>query len=162
MMLDLSTQKVSSPKISPSPKFVDITDADVQTSTDPQKFCAAKTTISTKTTISDPKTSIADKKSADPKTTVETSKAVKTTTATQTIPQKNLENSKTVEMETKKPTVDKEEKHTQIVVTKEEIIQLGKTQAPFNIQTEISKLKIPIPLTELVKHDLYKSQITDT
>ena len=29
--------------------------------------------------------------------------------------------------ENEKPTVEKEEKHTQIAVTKEEIIQLGKT-----------------------------------
>ena len=30
------------------------------------------------------------------------------------------------------------------------------------MQAKISKLKIPIPLTKLVKHDLYKSHITDT
>ena len=37
--------------------------------------------------------------------------------------------------------------------------QISKSQPSFNIQSEISKLKIPIRLTELVKHDLYKSII---
>ena len=41
-------------------------------------------------------------------------------------------------------------------------MQISKSQPSFNIQTEIAKLKIPIPLTELVKHDLYKSTITET
>ena len=67
-----------------------------------------------------------------------------------------------METQIEKPTVDKEDKNTQTSIRKEEIIQLGKTQVPFNIQTEISKLKIPIPLIELVKNDLYKSQITET
>ena len=42
------------------------------------------------------------------------------------------------------------------------MIQISKTQPTFNIQSEIAKLKIPIPLTELVKNDLYKSTITKT
>ena len=67
-----------------------------------------------------------------------------------------------METQTEKPIVDKQEKNTQTAIGKEEITQLGKTKVPFNIQTEISKLKIPIPLTELVKQDLYKDQITET
>ena len=33
---------------------------------------------------------------------------------------------------------------------------------PFNIKVEIAKLKIPVPLTKLVKNDSYKAKITET
>jgi len=49
--------------------------------------------------------------------------------------------------QTELPTKDKKEKTTQTPIAKEEVIQLGKTQTPFNIQTEIAKLKISVPLT---------------
>ena len=40
-------------------------------------------------------------------------------------------------------------------------IHNSKTQAdkPFDLGTEIGKLKIAIPLSELAKHDIYKQQI---
>jgi len=34
------------------------------------------------------------------------------------------------------------------------------TQKPFNLETEIDKLKIAIPLIELAKHDVYRDQIS--
>ena len=42
------------------------------------------------------------------------------------------------------------------------MIKLDKTQMPFNIKIEIAKLRILVPLTELVKNDSYKAQITKT
>jgi len=33
------------------------------------------------------------------------------------------------------------------------------TEKPFNIETEIGKLNIAIPLLELAKHDAYRGQI---
>jgi len=39
---------------------------------------------------------------------------------------------------------------------------MNKTQIPFNIKTEIEKLKISVPFTELVKNESYRSQITET
>ena len=42
------------------------------------------------------------------------------------------------------------------------MLKLDKTQMTFNIKSEIAKLKIPIPLTALVKNDSYKAQITET
>ena len=32
-------------------------------------------------------------------------------------------------------------------------------EKPFNLETEISKLKISVPLSELAKHDIYRQQI---
>lgn len=49
--------------------------------------------------------------------------------------------------ETELPTEEKKEKTTQTPISKEEIIHVGKTQTRFDIQTEISKLKISVPLT---------------
>ena len=39
--------------------------------------------------------------------------------------------------------------------------QITKTQSerPFDLEAEIGKLKIAIPLSELAKHDIYKQQI---
>ena len=34
------------------------------------------------------------------------------------------------------------------------------TEKPFNLEAEIGKLKIAVPLSELAKHDVYRSQIT--
>ena len=36
---------------------------------------------------------------------------------------------------------------------------LPKTQTPFSIENEIAKIKIYVPLTELVNQDVYRSQI---
>ena len=38
-------------------------------------------------------------------------------------------------------------------------LNLSKNQFPFNLGSEISKIKISIPLTELVTQNVYKSQI---
>ena len=54
------------------------------------------------------------------------------------------------------------EPSTQTPTAKEEIIQFGKTQIPFNIKTEIGKLKILVPLRELIRNDSYRAQITET
>ena len=44
----------------------------------------------------------------------------------------------------------------------EDLTQTNKPQLPFNIKIEIEKLKISIPLTELVNNESYRSQITET
>ena len=62
-----SSQKVSSPKISPSPNIVDITYEFDQATKDSQKSSAAKAPDSAKTTNLDPKTPNVDPKSVDPK-----------------------------------------------------------------------------------------------
>lgn len=38
-------------------------------------------------------------------------------------------------------------------------VQTDKTILPFNLGAEVAKLKISVPLTELAKHDVYRSQI---
>ena len=60
------------------------------------------------------------------------------------------------------PNTKKEDKNIQTTFLKEDLIQSSKTQLPFNIKTEIAKLKISVPLTELVKNESYRSQITQT
>jgi len=50
----------------------------------------------------------------------------------------------------------------QIAFIKEDLIQTNKAQLPSNIKTEIAKLNISFPLTELVKNESYRSQITET
>jgi len=52
---------------------------------------------------------------------------------------------KTVDTQTKLPSASKEDKNTQTQIAKDEIVQLGKTQMPFNIKIEIAKSKIPVP-----------------
>ena len=165
----------SSPKKSTSPKIVDITDEVAQYSKYAQKANTAKASNLVKTTNSDPKNIFADSKSANPRTDnprtpADNSEYDKISAATQTIPEKKIKSSKTQETETKNTktiedkdtTIENQEKPTQITVTKYKLIQISKSQHSFNIQSEIAKLKIPIPLTELVKNDLYKSTITET
>ena len=36
---------------------------------------------------------------------------------------------------------------------------MSKTQVPFSFEGEIAKIKITIPLTELVAQDMYRSQV---
>jgi len=84
-----------------------------------------------------------------------------TSAATQTIPNKRIER-KTIDTKTESPNAGKQDKNTQTQITKDEVIQLGKTQMPFNFKIEIAKLKILVPLTELVKNESYKAQITET
>ena len=60
------------------------------------------------------------------------------------------------------PNIGKQDKSTQIAFVKEDLIHTNKSQIPLNIKTEIEKLKIAIPLTELVKNESYRSQITQT
>ena len=38
-------------------------------------------------------------------------------------------------------------------------VNMPKTQVPFSFEGEISKIKITIPLTELITQDMYKSQV---
>ena len=40
------------------------------------------------------------------------------------------------------------------------IVQTGKTPLPFNLGAKVAKLKISVPLTDLVKHETYKAQIS--
>ena len=60
------------------------------------------------------------------------------------------------------PSAEKEDKNTHTTFAKEDLIQSSKTQLPFNIKTEIAKLKTLVPLTELVKNESYRAQITET
>ena len=55
------------------------------------------------------------------------------------------ENVKTIE--DRNTTIETQEKPSQITVTKDKLVQISKSQPSFNIQNEIAKLKIPIPLT---------------
>jgi len=56
----------------------------------------------------------------------------------------------------------RQDKNTQNAFVREDLIQTNKAQLPFNIKTEIQKLKISVPLTKLVKNESYRSQITET
>ena len=60
------------------------------------------------------------------------------------------------------PTTEKQNKDTQTAYIKEDLNQTNKPQLPFNIKNEIAKLKISVPLIEMVKNQSYKSQITET
>lgn len=79
-----------------------------------------------------------------------------TKTITQNIPNNRIQN-KTAETQTEVPNTEKEDKNTQTTFAKEDLIQSSKTKLPFNIKTKIEKLKILVPLTELVKNDSYIS-----
>jgi len=60
-------------------------------------------------------------------------------------------------------TTPQKEKNKENIAEKENlIVRNTKTQAkkPFDLETEIGKLKISIPLSELAKHDVYRSQIS--
>jgi hypothetical protein len=46
------------------------------------------------------------------------------------------------------------------VVEKSDFSNQNKTQTSFNLESELEKLKIPIPLTELMNKNAYKSQVT--
>jgi len=65
------------------------------------------------------------------------------TSAHNTTPEKGKNTQKTTEKEN--PTVQ----NTKI-----------QTEKPFNLEIEIGKLKIAIPLLELAKHDVYRGQIS--
>lgn len=85
-----------------------------------------------------------------------TSVETQTSTVTQTIPNNRIQN-KTTGTQTELPSAEKEEKSTQTTMAKEDLIQSSKNQLRFNIKTEIAKLKISVPLTELVKNESYKA-----
>lgn len=59
------------------------------------------------------------------------------------------------------PSTERQDKNTQIALVKEDLIQTNNAQLPFNLKNEIEKLKISVPLTELVKNESYRSQITE-
>ena len=44
-------------------------------------------------------------------------------------------------------------------MTKKDDLNILRTHIPFNIEGEIFKIKIPVPLTELVTQDVYKTQL---
>lgn len=52
---------------------------------------------------------------------------------------------------------EKENNPTQIPATKTQNLQTEKSSFPFNLGAEIENLKIPVPLTELIKNEPYKS-----
>lgn len=60
----------------------------------------------------------------------------------------------------KTPNIEKEEQTTPNPVAKISNIQAEKYPLPFNLWAEGTKLKISVPLTELVKHETYRSQIS--
>ena len=67
-----------------------------------------------------------------------------------------------VETQTELPSIEKQDKSTQTIFVKEDLIRTNKGQLPFNLKTKIEKLKILVPLTELVKNESYISHITKT
>jgi hypothetical protein len=46
-----------------------------------------------------------------------------------------------------------------VSMDKSEVHSLNKTTAPFSLEGELAKLKIPIPLSELMKKNAYRSQV---
>ena len=60
------------------------------------------------------------------------------------------------------PNKGKEDHPTQIPSSKSPNSQTEKDPFPFNSGAEVSKLKILVPLTELIKHETYKTQINQT
>jgi len=57
------------------------------------------------------------------------------------------------------PNKGKEDNSTQILASKIKKLQTYKVSLPFNLGPEITKLKILVPLTELIRNETYKSQI---
>ena len=45
------------------------------------------------------------------------------------------------------------------VVDKLELMRQSKAPTPFNLEGELAKVKIPIPLSELMNKDVYRSQV---
>jgi hypothetical protein len=45
------------------------------------------------------------------------------------------------------------------MMDKPEMINQGRTLTPFSLEGELAKIKIPIPLTELMNRDGYRSQV---
>ena len=90
-----------------------------------------------------------------------------TSNETQTVPiiennQDKRGQGKTIETQTEMPATEKHNKYTQCTHIKEHLNQTNKPQLPSNIRNEIEKWKITVPLTELVKNESYRSQITET
>lgn len=57
---------------------------------------------------------------------------------------------------------EKEEQPTPILAMKFPSTKIEKAPLPFNLGVEVAKLKISVPLTELIKSETYKSQINKT
>lgn len=55
------------------------------------------------------------------------------------------------------PSIEQKDKKTQTANVEEDLNQTNKPQLPFNIKTEISKLKISVSLAKLVKNQFYRS-----
>lgn len=90
-----------------------------------------------------------------------TSTETQTETITEINPNKGNQ-SKTTKTQTEFPSTEKQDKNTLTTFFMEDLIQTNKAQLPFNIKTEIEKLKILVTLIELVKNESYRSQITET
>ena len=45
------------------------------------------------------------------------------------------------------------------MVDKPELMSQGRAPTPFSLEGELAKVKIPIPLTELMNKDVYHSQV---
>ena len=60
-----------------------------------------------------------------------------------------------------KPQNQDKNQEEELVNKERNVIHSQKTQSekPFDLETEISKVKISIPLSELAKHSIYKQQI---
>lgn len=89
---------------------------------------------------------------ASPKIVDITSAKTKNVTVAQTIQNDKIQN-KIAGTQIELPSANNEDKSTQTTIAKEYLAQLDKTQFPFNIKTEITKLKISVPLTKLVKNE---------
>lgn len=69
---------------------------------------------------------------------------------------------KAIKTEILQDEIENQEKNSKNIVEKEKSVSHNtKTQSekPFDLEAEIGKLKIAIPLSELAKHDIYKQQI---
>ena len=58
------------------------------------------------------------------------------------------------------PNTEKEEQTTPNPVVNISNVQIDKSPLPSNLGAEFAKLKISAPLTKLVKHETYRSQIS--
>ena len=60
---------------------------------------------------------------------------------------------------TKAPNQNQQIKNVEKFMADKTYVNMSKTQVPFSFEGEIAKIKITIPLTELVAQDMYKSQV---
>jgi hypothetical protein len=109
---------------------------------------------------------------SSPKKTIETKKVTETKKASKPSTEKIPEKS-TVEVPVKKsPTILKRSSQPEVsptnppntsghksMVDKLELMSQGRAPTPFSLEGELAKVKIPIPLSELMNKDVYRSQV---